>query len=90
MIENTIETKPSKKSLRTMFSYSFFFDTCHLLCIVLVRLVFAVAALPNVFRLLPMSVRLLSCFERDEFIFNTLLCAVGHNYGHDYFDDYNC
>jgi len=63
---------------------------CLRLFIVLVRLVIPVAALPNVFRLLPMSVRLLSCFERDEFIFSTLLYAVGHNYGHYYFDDYNC
>ena len=68
----------------------FFLYVCHWLPIVLVRLVIPITALPNVFRLLPMSVRLLSCFERDELIFNTLLCAVGHNYGHYYFDDYNC
>lgn len=73
-----------------MFQNSFFLYVCHWLCIVLVTLVIPVAALPNVFRLLPVSVRLLSCFERDEFIFNTLRCTVGHNYGHYYFDDYNC
>jgi hypothetical protein len=79
MIESTIGTEPSKKSLLTVFSYTFLY-VHHWLCIVLVRLIISVAALLNVFRLLPMSVRLLSCFERDEFIFNTLLCAVGHNY----------
>lgn len=61
-----------------MFSYRFFLDVSHWLCVVLVRLAVPVAALHNVFRLLLMSVRLLSCFERDEFILKhiTLCCRA--------------